>query len=502
MSDPAEISDLRRSAYLLLMAVAVAIAAARVVGAENVYEPSRYKPANTAGYGRESLREWPQTRPEPTPMFSSNDRSRWATVRALVDNETYVIGQRENFREKTGYRDTGIIFENDYKSLDVVMNPETGEFYSSKPPLMPTLIAGEYWVLKWAFGWSIVDNRWLVMPVILLTVNVLPFALYLVLLARLIELLGKTDFGRVTAFATACFGTLLTTFSGTLNNHLPAACCTLFAVYPLVKAGLEDRNMGASGSVVCGFFAGFAATFELPALSLVAAIGIPLVLARPRDGVLFFLPAAAIPMACLLGCNRYSMGTFLPAYSEFGGPWYNFAGSHWAKWGTTTVGGLDFNTEPTSLYALHLLVGHHGWFSLTPIWLIAFVVLVTWSVRSLHDVGRLFEHTAKGSAYSVSLFGGMVLVISVVVFIFYLTRTTSYNYGGNTSGPRWLFWLIPLWLIALPEGADRMATKLGGRLIVAVLLGFAALSVFYPLNNPWRSPWILQLMEFGGWVRY
>ena len=34
--------DTRRSFYLLLTAVALAIATAKVVGAENVYEPSRY----------------------------------------------------------------------------------------------------------------------------------------------------------------------------------------------------------------------------------------------------------------------------------------------------------------------------------------------------------------------------------------------------------------------------------------------------------------------------
>ena len=83
------------------------------------------------------------------------------------------------------------------------MNPETKEFYSSKPPLIATMLAGEYWLLKRAFGWDIVRDRWLVIPAILLTVNVIPFAVYLVLLARLIEATGKTDFGKLLAFTTA-----------------------------------------------------------------------------------------------------------------------------------------------------------------------------------------------------------------------------------------------------------------------------------------------------------
>ena len=96
----------------------------------------------------------------------------------------------------------------------------------------------------------------------------------------------------------------------------------------------------------------------------------------------------------------------------------------------------------------------------------------------------------------------MTLVVSVVVFAFYLTRTQSYNYGGYTSGPRWLFWLIPLWVLAIPPAADRLARSRAGRLLCAVLLGFSVLSVFYPAANPWRHPWILNLMEFTGIIRY
>src|SRR5207253_232788 len=129
----------------------------------------------------------------------------------LVENRTYVIGQREDDPDMPGLaavgsfagyaahrmkvapntpvgkRDTGIIFEPAYNSLDKVMNPETGEFFSSKPPLMPTVLAGGYWVLNRTLGWSIDRDRWLVFPSLLIVVNVIPFAVYLLLLARLIE---------------------------------------------------------------------------------------------------------------------------------------------------------------------------------------------------------------------------------------------------------------------------------------------------------------------------
>ncbi len=498
----ADPSDMRRSVFLLLTAVAVAIAAAKTVGGENVYEPSRYAAPvgkdGAKGYGSEADRKWPDTRPDPVPMFSSNDKSRWATVRALVHDKTYVIGKRTVRNDPKS--DTGIVAETAYKSTDVVLNPETLEFYSSKPPLMATIVAGEYWVLKKAFGWDIVRDRWLVIPAIVLTWNVIPFAVYLVLLGRLIDLLGKSDFGKLLAFTAAAVGTFLTTFAGTLNNHTPAAFCVLFASYPLLKAIIENRDMTPAGYACCGFFASFAATFELPALAFVAALGLPLLVARTRNTLLFFLSAALVPIIALYLCNYIALGTIEPVYDKFGGPWYRFEGSHWSKIGTSAAKGLDFNDEPTTVYAFHLSLGHHGWFSLTPVWFVALAGLIALGIRSAPAVRKL--RGAKGTGWTVEMFAAMTLVVSATVFAFYLTRTQSYNYGGNTSGPRWLFWLIPLWVLAIPPAADWLAKSAGGRLLGAVLLGASVLSAFYPAWNPWRNPWILQLMEYAGWLRY
>jgi hypothetical protein len=259
--------------------------------------------------------------------------------------------------------------------------------------------------------------------------------------------------------------------------------------------------MEAGGYLACGFFAGFATTFDLPAAAFLAAVGIPLAVARTRPTLLFFFPAAAVPIAGLLLCNYVAMGQFLPAYSEFGGPWYNFEGSHWARRGTPAAKGLDFNDEPTTVYAFHLLFGHHGWFSLTPVWLLAFGGMCVLGIRSAADVRKLFAR-GKGTGWTQEIFAAMTLVVSAAVFAFYLSRTQSYNYGGSTSGPRWLFWLIPLWVMGLLPAADRLGGSALGRLFCALLLACSAFSVFYPATNPWRSPWILQLLEFIGYLKY
>ena len=508
-------NETRRSVYLILMTVALAISTAKIVGAENVLEPSRYKSPvskeGTKGYGSELDREWPSERPDPTPMFSSNDKSRWATIRCLVDEGTYVIGRRvyPDGNDPKTFKDEGVVTEPQYRSLDIVLRPlggdaagpQTREFYSSKPPLFPTLVAGEYWLLKRLMGWDIVRDRWLVIPTIVFSVNVLPFAVYLLLLSRLIEAGGKTDFGRILAFAVAALATFLITFSGTLNNHLPATYCILFSAYPIVRGLLDKRDLKPSCYAISGFFAGFAVTFDLPAAAFLAAIGAPYLIARTRQTLLYFIPAALVPIAALLVCNSMAMGQLTPAYGEFGGPWYNFEGSHWAKRGTPRAKGIDFNDEPTVVYAMQLLIGHHGWFSLTPVWLISLAGLATLAIRSAADVRR-FLARGKGSVWTPELFAAMTLVVSAVVFSFYLMQVRSYNYGGFTSGPRWLFWLTPLWILAILPAADRLSGSKVGRVVCLVLLGFSVLSVFYPAWNPWRAPWILQLMEFTGFLHY
>lgn len=509
----ADATDARRPEYLLLTAVAVAICCARVFGAELVYEPSRFTPP-PGGYSAvppDPPRPWPAERPEPSPMFSSNDKSRWATVRALVDEGTYAIGRRTypDGRNPKRFTDDGLVTDPLFRSVDVVLRPlgdhatgpQVREFYSSKPPLFPTLVAAEYWLLKQLFGWDLVRDRFRVVPVILVTVNVVPFLIYLALLARLIDQTATTDFGRLLTFATAAVGTFLVTFAGTLNNHLPAAFCVLFASYPLLRAVHEKRDMTAAGYFGCGFFAALAASFDLPATAFLAGLGLPLLLARPRPTLLVFLPAALIPVLALLVCNYAALGQWLPAYSEFGGPWYTFEGSHWAKRGTPAGKGIDFNTEPTTVYAFHLLFGHHGWFSLTPVWLLAAGGLVARAAGSAADLRRLVARPV-GTGWTPELFAALTLVVSVVVFGFYLTRTQSYNYGGFTSGPRWLFWLIPLWVLALPPAADRLGRWSAGRWLAALLLSLAVFSAFYPLVNPWRHPWLLNLLEFTGVKRY
>src|SRR5262245_12297296 len=137
MNPPTESTPTRRLAYALLIVIAAGLLAGRILAIERVYEPHVSRQADVVNGWR---LEWPNRLPPPSPTFSSNDRSRWATVRALVDEGHYWVG----YRDENG-KDHGFVFEEyDWMTIDKVLDPKTGKyFYSSKPPLLPTMMAGE-----------------------------------------------------------------------------------------------------------------------------------------------------------------------------------------------------------------------------------------------------------------------------------------------------------------------------------------------------------------------
>jgi hypothetical protein len=431
------------------------------------------------------------------PTFSSNDRSRWCTIRALVDRGTYVIGDRDPARAgpENKYGDEGIVFEDGWQTVDKVMNPETRQFYSSKPPLLPTLVAGEYWLLKHGLGWSITERPFPVVRVVLVTVNLLPWLLYLWLLGRLIDRLGVTDWGRLFALAAACFATLVAPFLVTLNNHTLGTFGALFALYFAARIWLDGA--GGVAYAGAGFFAAFTVCNELPAAALAAGLGLLLLLRSPRQTLLWFAPAAALPLAALLLTNYLALGELAPAYSKFGGPWYEYEGSHWRVEPGQVKTGIDWaaNKETRLEYAFHVLLGHHGFFSLTPIFLLSLAGMLAAGRLQAGGGRRPPEVEAAWPRFAL-----LTLLLSAVVIGFYLVK--SDNYGGWTNGPRWLMWLTPFWVLCLVPVADWLGGSRRGQALAYVLLALSVLSASYYAWNPWRHPWIYNWMDAQGWIPY
>lgn len=510
----------RRQTYGVLIAVTVAMVIGRILAIERVYEPSIYRTDPTGDLSAIVLplaaenplaeatlfpvaadawaridknaptRNWPRNRPAWSPTFSSNDKSRWAMIRALIDESTFVIGRRLTIAygkppDPARHVDVGIVFEDGWQSIDKVLHPETHEYFSSKPPLLPVMAAGEYWLLKKLFGWRLDRDTGKVVVTVLITFNAIPLALYLIVLARIIERYGSTDWGRLFTFAAACFATYLTTFANTLNNHTVAAYTALFAIAPLL---LGWTTM--SGVIVSGLFAGLTAAFELPAAAFVLCLA-PVWLVRCVRASLGFVAVAAIPVVVQLGLNYAETGDWKPVYEKIDSAWYRYEGSHWNQ-AKGERRGIDYagDQESRAAYAFHLLLGHHGWFSLTPIWLLCLLGWTRLIGRRTDDppVWRLIN--VQGAA------------VSLIVIVFFAVIVGTVNYGGWTSGARWFFWLTPFWLLALLPAADWLAHARIGRGMGLLLLALSVVSVSFPAWNPWRHPWIYRAMEAWGWKGY
>lgn len=510
-----------------------------------------------------------------SPIFSANDRSRWAAVASLVEHRTWSI---DSLIERQGPVRWDTIDKVQHAGQDGVVRS-----YSSKPPLLSAVVAGEYWLLRAATGLRLSDDPVPVVRTILTFNHVLGMTLLMVMLASLLEPLFVSDWTRYFVVATAGWGTFLTSFAVTLNNHFPAAVVTLAVVW------LLDRiRRRPAGSVRwrrlfgLGVLASLNVMLELPAAALLGMVAVMVVVRWPKAFFAGFLPGAALMAAAAIGLNVWSNGSWRPAYSfrsdgavlleikeradsgfdqetirQLGegelsgrlaevardqmaasgnpgrdtrmsvepgtwmgigttgpmrrwivtnpegqglfaiqrlslegttgvlwrlhawGNWYDYPGSYWRVGAEDRRSRVDRGEANRLEYALHFLVGHHGVLSLTPVWLLAFGGMIPLMFSRVLDRRWL---------------GSLALFCTVAVIGFYLSMPAhERNYGGWTSGPRWLFWLIPLWLAGMVPVVQMLAGSRWGRGLCLVLLAASMLSGMYSWDNPWVQPWLCGL---------
>jgi hypothetical protein len=326
--------------------------------------------------------------------------------------------------------------------------------------------------------------------------NILPLVLMYILLARLVERLGTTDWGRVFVMAAATLGTFLNTFAIVLNNHIIAAVSAAVALYAVVRIS-ADGERRLRFFVLAGLAAAFTAADELPALIFVAAAGLLLWAWAPRPTLAGFAPAVVVVAAAFFATNWIAHASLRPPYmhrstTDPNDNWYHY---------TYTVNGREITSywqdrqgidrgEPTkSAYAVHVLVGHHGIFSLTPMWLLSVVGTGMWLASA--------DQAKRDLAM-------LVAAVTLVCLVFYigLRPVEDRNYGGMTSGFRWMFWCAPMWLVMMIPAADRMARSIWGQAFAATLLTLSVLSASYPTWNPWTHPSLYNWMVWSGWPGY
>ncbi len=532
----------RRSHYALLIMIALSIAAGRIAVV-------RSAEGDTA-------------------FLSANDRSRWCTVAALVEDHTYEIDRLVSIRSVKNRRPWGTIDRVVHRGADGKMHS-----YSSKPPLYSTMVAVVYQLFYWSTGMTLTDEPIYATRIMLALVNLPLLAIFFLCTIGAIEYIGLDKWPSRFAAASVFFGTLMLPFAITLNNHLPAAAATALVMY-LYTSLAEKLDCDFSGMSVrvrwfvwalAGFSAAMVAANELPALSMFCVWAVLFGILERRS-IAPFMAGAAVVAIAFFGTTWIAHGSLRPPYAHRGvgeqiasidpvesksaltesvkeqlvrlelispsvgvtvepsddpsrlrattsdsrryallprssgtspasptdpsgwklhhwDDWYEYPGSYWQDGRRV---GVD-RGEPSRLtYLFHATIGHHGLFSITPLWLLVPFGLVLGMRHGPTDSRML----AAGIAAS-----------SLVCFGFYMMRPEiDRNYGGVSVCFRWMLWFAPLWLFAAAPSIEVAGTRVNGRRLLNVLLALSIFSVAVSLDSPWQSPWIYRYWTFLGWL--
>ena len=411
---------------------------------------------------------------QPTQM-GANDISRWCTVWSLLEKGSYVIDEcpwQVNTQDKVYHAP---------EQIGIGSKP-VKHYYSSKPALLPTLIAGILYPARMLTGvpldrvvleprserWTQIPDpgspygvkgvletpkdpvRWPVYifyfkPIIVLS-NVIPYGLFLVFFSRLLDRYAANDWSWLFCLVAAAFGTYLLPFTQTLNNHTIAAFSVFFALYSFLCVW-DAGDLRGWRFAAAGFLGAFAATNELPALAFLAALFGLLVIRFPKKTLAWFVPAAAIPIAAFFAAQYAVFGAVKLAYEAFGTDEYLYEGSLWKT--PLDLDAFNERPEPYGVYLFHMTLGHHGVFSLTPLFLFS-----VWGAGRLIRKNTQFATILRRGGEPLVALAWLATVLTVVVLAFYTWNPKARNYGGSTQGLRWLFWMIPFWLILLPKGVE------------------------------------------------
>ncbi len=363
---------------------------------------------------------------------AGNDASRWAQIESIVDYGETTI-ERSRFHDTVDRVEVG------------------GHLYSNKPPFLALVGALAYAPLEAATGWRLGDPATggrAVWALTLLLVG-LPAAWTVALFDRLVGGARElTRGGRILLDLALAAGTLLLSFAGTLNNHVPAAALLLAAF-----AALLAERPGWAGAAT-----GLAAAVDLlPGLGFAPFFAFAL--ARPREGrwvrLRRFALALGVGWALILASNVYVTGSLLP-------PKLLAGGIDLSAEAGPSIAGVVLPESP--LYPLAVLFGWHGLFLVSPVLLLGAAGLVSRCRRSTMGSTLLWRATAAGIAAQIV---GHALLAG--------------SFGGWSYGFRYLIPIQPLMMLALPAVLARRP----GRLLFAVLLPPSILFAMLGAYHPW-----------------
>lgn len=378
-------------------------------------------------------------------LKNANTGSRYATVESLVDYGTYYI-------DKSQYRGT----------IDKVKVGD--QFLSSKPPVLPTAAAGAYAVYQKVTGRTFKSHEGPVVWFMSLCTGWFFHLLFLIYFYRFCRLLLKRQLAVIGAVAAACFSYLGVAYATAINNHSIGASLALIGFYYVFRIRMGDERR-LRHWIAAGLVFGFLPTVDLPSGAFLPFVAIYLWLYDWRRTLTVFLPLLLPGVLLHLALGYATTGSFIPAYlnselKEFEGNYFRGKQS-----------GIDALREPKHIYTFNCMLGHHGLFSMTPLFFF-----------SAWELVRCFR---KRVFFKESL---LLLPPMLIIIAFYLLRTR--NYGGWSVGMRHMIPVMPLLLLYFGLWLDRVRITKALWAGVLAAFGVGAFHVQDGLTSPFQfSMW-------------
>lgn len=360
-----------------------------------------------------------------TVFGAGNDASRFALVESLVDFGRTTI-------ESSRYRWTV-----DQVDID-------GRLYSNKPPLLSLAGALLYAILE-RLGLTLQTHE----PAVLYLLNLLLVAVPTAVLAALFHrsLVAhwgpRYPAGLVTAGLAA--GTILTSFSTTLNNHTVAAAL-LFAAFDAALAGRALWAGACLGLTLC--------VDTVPGVLFVPAVAAALPASPGSRSLVRYASALATGGGLFVAANLFTIGS----------PWPAKMAPHARDVSSSMAPAIAGVLLPDSwTYPLGALFGWHGFFSVSPVLLFG-AYGMTRSLRRDTPVPRRVTRLVAATCG--------VMIAAHVIFVG--------SYGGWSYGFRYLIPIIPLLLFYAPA-----ALGPAGKKVWVPVLAFSCLTALLGAYNPW-----------------
>lgn len=386
-------------------------------------------------------------------FLNSNELGLWASVSVLID----------------GVQNTNDSWLGSHVQLDALPSP------------FVTLVAVLYKCAKTAFLISLSEEPVATTRLVLAMVNLPLLAIFFAAMSACIEKVGSSNWSRYCCVAIACYATMLLPLTSSLNSLLPAATATAVTMwlYLHVADRLEELFvLSLKHCAIAGFTAVLAGGFDV--LAAIMIVPWLVLFARlDRDVVKPFLAGAALGLAFTVGSFGIGM---LGTKAQTGGFQDGFTLAATATVGDAIVADSDVTQNEPSVSrisrAMHGLVGHHGLFSLTPLWLLLPLAFTRGMQLEPAEFRRL-----------------TVAVITVSIACFLVALGFAFLGQGRSQQVYLsrLVWMIPLWLLMLAPLIQELSDSRLGKLIVIALASNCVLSAVFAFPAVSKSPWLLDV---------